>query len=52
MIVPDSDVLCVDGCRRIATDERLVGITRDGDEIAELVCVQHACEAPLDGGMS
>lgn len=44
MITPDSDVLCVDSCGKIATDERLVGITPDGDEIAELCCTEHARE--------
>lgn len=41
-MIPDDDVRCVDGCRRVATDERLVGITSGGQEIAELVCVEHA----------
>lgn len=47
-IEPDADVRCADSCGRIATDERLVGITDDGTEISELVCVWHA-EHPEEG---
>lgn len=45
MTTPDDDVRCADSCGRVATCERLVGITRDGDEIVELVCVDHDREA-------
>lgn len=37
----DNDVRCADSCGRIATDERLAGLTSDGTEITELVCVWH-----------
>lgn len=38
-MTPDPDVLCVDSCGRIATDERLVGLTSAGAEVVELVCL-------------
>lgn len=41
-MTPDEDVLCADGCGRVATDERLDDFTSDGTPIVGLVCVQHA----------
>lgn len=41
-MIPDEDVRCADSCGRIATDERLAGLTSDGVEVTELVCVHHA----------
>lgn len=38
------EAYCIEDCGRIATDERLYGITTDHDElfeIVELVCVYH-----------
>ena len=37
---------CADGCGRLAETERPMGVTADGDYIAELVC--RACAIPAE----
>jgi hypothetical protein len=42
----DETYCVIVGCRQPATHERPHGITRDGDEIVDLVCPDHAEHSP------
>jgi len=41
-----TDVYCIEGCGRPATTESTIGVTSDGDEIAELLCSPCAASSP------